>query len=164
LPTGYAGGVGAKGSSGGGGGGGEEVFEARAALGYDHGYDAEEVFYLGPALDERYVNHCASRCRPSRRCSRWDGRSGLWQPRGSKGERVCEVAESKGCRPLFLTPYSSDLHPCLRRRSRRSQAVVLRRVGARIREAPVGAVAGVMAAVAARSTNAYLRRPRSMAS
>jgi hypothetical protein len=30
------------------------VFEGREALGYDHGYDAE-VFYLGPALDERYL-------------------------------------------------------------------------------------------------------------
>jgi hypothetical protein len=30
------------------------VLEGRAAVGYDHGYDAE-VFYLGLALDERYV-------------------------------------------------------------------------------------------------------------
>jgi hypothetical protein len=30
--------------------GGEGVFEGRAAVGYDHGHDAEEVFYLGLAL------------------------------------------------------------------------------------------------------------------
>jgi hypothetical protein len=30
------------------------VFKGRAAIGYDHGYDAE-VFYLGLALDPKYV-------------------------------------------------------------------------------------------------------------
>ena len=34
--------------------GGEEAFTGRAAIGYDHGYDAE-VFYLGLALDPAYV-------------------------------------------------------------------------------------------------------------
>lgn len=29
-------------------------YEGRAAIGYDHGYDAEK-FYMGLALDERYV-------------------------------------------------------------------------------------------------------------
>jgi hypothetical protein len=28
--------------------------EGREAIGYDHGYDAE-VFYLGLALDEKYI-------------------------------------------------------------------------------------------------------------
>jgi hypothetical protein len=37
-----------------GGGGGDDPFTGRAAIGYDHGYDAE-VFYLGLALDEKYV-------------------------------------------------------------------------------------------------------------
>ena len=36
------------------GNGGEEGFTGRAAIGYDHGYDAE-VFYLRLPLDERYV-------------------------------------------------------------------------------------------------------------
>lgn len=36
------------------GGGGGEGLTGRAATGYDHGYDGE-VFYLGLALDERYV-------------------------------------------------------------------------------------------------------------
>ena len=35
--------------------------EGRAAIGYDHGHDAEEVFYLGLALDERYVEGCLER-------------------------------------------------------------------------------------------------------
>jgi hypothetical protein len=51
--------VSARGSSGGGGKG---VFEGRAAIGYDHGYDAEEVFYLGLALDEKYVEGFVEGC------------------------------------------------------------------------------------------------------
>jgi hypothetical protein len=53
--------VGARGSSG-GGAGGEGVFEGRAAMGYDHGYDAEEVFYPGLALYERYVEGFVEGC------------------------------------------------------------------------------------------------------
>jgi hypothetical protein len=53
--------VGVRGSSGGGAGGGEGVLEGRAAIGYDRGHDAEEVFYLGLALDERYVEGCHER-------------------------------------------------------------------------------------------------------
>ena len=47
------------GSSSGGGGG--EPFTGRAAIGYDHGYDAE-VFYLGLALDERYIEGWVEGC------------------------------------------------------------------------------------------------------
>ena len=43
------------------GGGGEEGLTGRAAIGYDHGYDAE-VFYLGLALDERYVEGWVEGC------------------------------------------------------------------------------------------------------
>ncbi len=35
--------------------------EDREAIGYDHGYDAE-VFYLGLALDERYVEGFVEGC------------------------------------------------------------------------------------------------------
>ena len=42
-------------------GGGEEGFTGRAAIGYDHGYDGE-VFYLGLALDERYVDGWVEGC------------------------------------------------------------------------------------------------------
>ena len=41
--------------------GGEEAFTGRAAIGYDHGYDAE-VFYLGLALDPAYVEGFVERC------------------------------------------------------------------------------------------------------
>ena len=43
------------------GGGGGEPFTGRAAIGYDHGYDAE-VFYLGLALDERYIEGFVEGC------------------------------------------------------------------------------------------------------
>ncbi len=37
------------------------MFEGRAAVGYDHGYDAE-VFYLGLALDPKYVEGFVEGC------------------------------------------------------------------------------------------------------
>lgn len=37
------------------------MFEGRIAIGYDHGYDAE-VFYLGLALDEKYVQGWVEGC------------------------------------------------------------------------------------------------------
>jgi hypothetical protein len=47
--------------SGSSGGGGEEGFTGRATIGYDHGYDGE-IFYLGLALDERYVEGWVEGC------------------------------------------------------------------------------------------------------
>ena len=46
---------------GSGSSGGGEGFTGRAAIGYDHGYDGE-VFYLGLALDERYVDGWVEGC------------------------------------------------------------------------------------------------------
>jgi hypothetical protein len=43
------------------GNGGEEGFTGRAAVGYDHGYDGE-IFYLGLALDARYVEGFVEGC------------------------------------------------------------------------------------------------------
>jgi hypothetical protein len=37
------------------------MFEGRAAIGYDHGYDAE-VFYLGLGLDPKYVEGFVEGC------------------------------------------------------------------------------------------------------
>ena len=37
------------------------MFEGRAAIGYDHGYDGE-VFYLGLALDPAYVEGWVEGC------------------------------------------------------------------------------------------------------
>ena len=47
--------------SGSSGNGGEEGFTGRAAIGYDHGYDGE-VYYLGLALDPRYVDGWVEGC------------------------------------------------------------------------------------------------------
>jgi hypothetical protein len=38
-----------------------KVFEGRAAIGYDHGYDAQK-FYLGLALDEKYIEGFVEGC------------------------------------------------------------------------------------------------------
>ncbi len=38
-----------------------EGFAGRAAIGYDHGYDGE-IFYLGLALDPRYVEGFVEGC------------------------------------------------------------------------------------------------------
>lgn len=38
-----------------------KVFEGRAAIGYDHGYDAQK-FYLGLALDPEYVEGFVEGC------------------------------------------------------------------------------------------------------
>ena len=43
------------------GGGGKEGFTGRAAIGYDHGYDGQ-LFYLGLALDERYIEGFVEGC------------------------------------------------------------------------------------------------------
>jgi hypothetical protein len=43
------------------GGGGEAGFTGRQAIGYDHGYDGQ-LFYLGLALDERYVEGWVEGC------------------------------------------------------------------------------------------------------
>lgn len=37
------------------------MFEGRAAIGYDHGYDAQK-FYLGLALDPKYVEGYVEGC------------------------------------------------------------------------------------------------------
>jgi hypothetical protein len=47
--------------SGSSGNGVGEGFTGRAAIGYDHGYDGE-LFYLGLALDERYVEGWVEGC------------------------------------------------------------------------------------------------------
>jgi len=37
------------------------MFEGRAAIGYDHGYDAQK-FYLGLALDAKYIEGFVEGC------------------------------------------------------------------------------------------------------
>lgn len=40
------------------------MFEGRAAIGYDHGYDAQK-FFLGLALDENYIEGFVEGCLES---------------------------------------------------------------------------------------------------
>jgi hypothetical protein len=42
-------------------GGRQEGFTGRAAIGYDHGYDGQ-LFYLGLALDKKYVEGFVEGC------------------------------------------------------------------------------------------------------
>ncbi|HKH75571.1 MAG TPA: hypothetical protein VKA51_01285, partial [Rubrobacteraceae bacterium] len=58
------------------------MFEGRAAIGYDHGYDAG-VFYLGLVLDGRYVEGCPEEDRRGRR----SGRGGSSEGRMGGGRR-----------------------------------------------------------------------------
>jgi hypothetical protein len=60
--SGYAGNMDGRDSSGEGGGGGKgEGFTGRAAIGYDHGYDAKKV-HLRLALNSKYVEGFVEGC------------------------------------------------------------------------------------------------------
>lgn len=68
------------------------VFEGRAAIGYDHGYDAQK-FYLGLALDPKYVEGFVEGClervgedKPEDEALFRD----LWQDEGER-ETVLEI-------------------------------------------------------------------------
>jgi hypothetical protein len=69
--------------SGSSGNGGEEGFTDRAAIGYDQDYDAE-VFYLGLALDPRYVEGWVEGClaRMTRVRNYYSGTSGMTRRSG----------------------------------------------------------------------------------
>ena len=59
------------------------MFEGRAAIGYDHGYDAQK-FYLGLALDSKYVKGfmegCLERIGEDEDCLRSDRENGdYWE-------------------------------------------------------------------------------------
>ena len=76
-----------EGLEGTGDGGGNEPFTGRAAIAYDHGYDAE-VFYLGLALDERYVGGFVEGCleRSHLAPHRKDGHGRVEYPRDALGD------------------------------------------------------------------------------
>jgi transposase len=69
-----------------------------------------------------------------------------------KGERVRELIQSRGCKLLYLPPYSPDLNPIEEGFS--MVKVLLRRVGARAREALVEVIRRSLDAVTARATRA----------
>ena len=68
------------------------MFESMAAMGYDHGHDAGEVFYLGPALDEGYVEGWLERIGEDDPNEEeflrgvWERRPGV-RPGGAQGRR-----------------------------------------------------------------------------
>ena len=69
-----------------------------------------------------------------------------------KGERVRELIQCRGCKLLYLPPYSPDLNPIEEGFSK--VKVLLRRVGARAREALVEVIGRSLDAVTSRTTRA----------
>src|SRR3712207_5752617 len=70
-----------------------------------------------------------------------------------KGSRVRELIEAKGCELLYLPPYSPDLNPIEEAFSKIK--ALLRRAGARIREALVEAIGRVLGTVTVRRARGY---------
>ncbi len=58
-----------------------------------------------------------------------------------KGERVREIVEGRGCELLYLPPYSPDYNP-IEQAFSKLKGLLLRKAGARTREALVGAMGG----------------------
>jgi len=71
-----------------------------------------------------------------------------------KGSRVRELIEAKGCELLYLPPYSPDLNPIEQAFSKIK--ALLRRAGARIREALVEAIGRALDAVTTRGRSGLL--------
>jgi transposase len=70
-----------------------------------------------------------------------------------KGERVREIVEGRGCELLYLPPYSPDYNPIEQAFSKVKG--LLRRAGARTREALVGAMGRALDAVAASDARGF---------
>jgi transposase len=70
-----------------------------------------------------------------------------------KGSRVRELIEAKGCKLLYLPPYSPDLNPIEEAFSKIKS--LLRRAGARAREALVKAIGRALGAVNARDARGF---------
>lgn len=70
-----------------------------------------------------------------------------------KGERVRELLEERGCRLLYLPPYSPDFNPIEEAFSKIKGA--LRKAGARTREALIEALGVAISAVTARDARGF---------
>jgi transposase len=70
-----------------------------------------------------------------------------------KGERVREMIEAKGCEAIFLPPYSPDLNPIEEAFSKIKG--ILRRTGARTREALVKAISEALSMVTAEDARGF---------
>ncbi len=69
------------------------------------------------------------------------------------GEKVRELIEKRGCKLLYLPPYSPDLNPVEEAFSK--VKALLRRAGARTREALLEALGAALDAVTARDTRGF---------
>ncbi len=81
-----------------------KMFEGRAAIGYDHGYDVQK-FYLGLALDSRYIDGFVEGCLERIGEEDPDGETllrELWEDKGER-EFVLEMLKS-GCEILSGRP------------------------------------------------------------
>jgi len=72
-----------------------------------------------------------------------------------KVERVRELIEGRSCQLLYLPPYSPDLNPIEEAFSKIKR--ILRKVGARAREALVEAIAGALKAVTAQDARGFFQ-------
>ena len=70
-----------------------------------------------------------------------------------KGERVRELIEGRGCELLFLPPYSPDLNPIEEAFSK--VKALLRRAGARTREALIEAMGRALDVVATKDSRGF---------
>ena len=70
-----------------------------------------------------------------------------------KGKKVRQLVEARGCRLLFLPPYSPDLNPIEEAFSKVKAS--LRKAPARSRETLVGAIGRAISAVTARDVRAF---------
>ena len=86
------------------------MFEGRAAIGYEHGYDAQK-FYLGLALDPKYVEGFVEGCLERIGEDDPDGEMvfrDLWEEEGER-ETVLKILKSecevRAGRPEDYFPY-----------------------------------------------------------
>jgi transposase len=70
-----------------------------------------------------------------------------------KGQKVRELIEERGCQLLYLPPYSPDLNPIEQAFSK--MKALMRKSGARTREALIGAMGDALSAITARDASGF---------
>jgi transposase len=70
-----------------------------------------------------------------------------------KGQKVRELIEGRGCELIYLPPYSPDLNPIEQAFSK--MKALMRRSGARTREALIGAMGDALSAITARDASGF---------
>ena len=72
-----------------------------------------------------------------------------------KGSRVRELIEGRGCELLYLPPYSPDLNPI--EEAFAKLKALLRKAGARTREALIEAIGRALGAVSAKDAHGFFK-------